>query len=86
MEKEQAEAAESSSDEDGITKDELEAAVKTVRGKITIIKMDHNLKKNRRAKSKLRNVNEMAADMKAKGIDLNEESFAARAKSRKTLG
>lgn len=86
MEKEQAEAAESSSDEDGITRDDLEGAVKTVRGKIKVIRMDRDMNKNRRAKSKLKNAAEMAEQLKAKGIDLNEESFAARAKTRKTLG
>lgn len=86
MEKEQAAAAESSSDEDGITADDLHQAVKKVRDKIGIIKMEHTLKSKRRARSKSVKLDEMTEKLKAKGIDVNETSLATRAKKRKTLG
>jgi hypothetical protein len=48
-----------SSDEDGITTKDLAAAVKKVRGKITILKQRHVLKAKRRAVSKIKNLDEM---------------------------
>ena len=83
---EEAEAAkESSEDEDGITMADLKTCVKDVRGKINIIKQRHVLKAKRRAKSKIKDYAEMTADLKAKGINVNEDSFATRVKNRRSL-
>ena len=61
--------------------------MKDVRGKINIIKQRHVLKGKRRAKSKIKNFDEMTADLKAKGIDVNEESLSTRiSKGRKSIG
>ena len=83
---EEAEAAkESSEDEDDITMADLKTCVKDVRGKINIIKQRHVLKAKRRAKSKIKDYAEMTADLKAKGINVNEDSLANRVKNRRSL-
>jgi hypothetical protein len=50
---------ESSSDEDGITQDDLERSLKKVKGKINILKMRNKLKSKRLVKSKIRDFGEM---------------------------
>ena len=59
MEAEKAEEIGESSDEDGVTAKDLAAAVKKVRGKITIIKQRSMMKSKTRAVSKLRNLDEL---------------------------
>ena len=54
MEAEQEAAREQSSDEDGVTMDDLNSAVKKVRGKINVLKQKHVLLSKRRARSKIR--------------------------------
>ena len=66
--------------------DELNAAVKKVRGKINIIKQKHVLNSKRRARSKIRNEDKFIEDLKAKGINVNEASLRARSKSRTKIG
>ena len=86
MEAEQEAAKDSSDEEDGIGMDDLEAAVKKVRGKISIIKQKHVLNSKRRARSKLRNVDDFVEGLKSKGINVNEEQLRSRSKSRVTIG
>jgi hypothetical protein len=50
---------ESSSDEDGISKAELDACIKKVKGKITIIKHKSKMKSKQRSHSRLRDLTEM---------------------------
>jgi len=50
---------ESSSDEDGISKAELDACIKKVKGKITIIKHKGKMKAKQRSHSRLRDLTEM---------------------------
>jgi len=71
----------SSSDEDGVTVDELGRSIKKVRGKINIIKNRHLLNSKRRAKSRIKNLSKMTEEMKMKGIDVNEKSLATRVKN-----
>ena len=77
---------EDSSDEDGYTIDELTKTVEAVRGKINIIKTKSLLKAKRRAKSKIRNLDDMTQDLVAKGIDVNKESLATRVRNPRRIG
>lgn len=77
---------EDSSDEDGYTIDELQKTVEAVRGKINIIKTKSLLKAKRRAKSKIRNLDDMTQDLVAKGIDVNKESLATRVRNPRRIG
>lgn len=74
-----------SSDEDGITTKDLAAAVKKVRGKISILKQRHVLKAKRRAVSRIKNLDEMTEALEKKGIDVNKESLATRVKNFKRI-
>ena len=47
---------ESSEDEDGISKADLDACIKKVKGKITVIKMRSKMKSKRRVDSKIRDL------------------------------
>lgn len=85
LEEETEAAKESSEDEDGVAVTDLKSSMKDVRGKINIIKQRHTLKAKRRAKSKIKDFAEMTADLKAKGINVNEESLATRVKNRRSL-
>ena len=86
MEADKAAMHESSSDEGGIADDALFAACKKVKGKITIIKQKSKMKSRLTAKSKIRTIDEMTDGLKAKGIDVNEESMATRIQNRRTIG
>lgn len=72
---------ESSSDEDGISKADLDAAIKKVKGKINIIKIKSKLKAKRRAHSRIRDLNSMTEDMQTKGIEVNADNLAKRVKN-----
>lgn len=86
MEAEKAEEIGESSDEDGVTAKDLAAAVKKVRGKITIIKQRSMMKSKTRAVSKLRNLDELTEQLEKRGIDVNKESLASRVKNIKRIG
>lgn len=75
-----------SSDEDSVTMDDLQKTVETVRGKINIIKQRSLLKAKRRARSKIRNLDDMTQDLVSKGIDVNKESLATRVKNMRRIG
>ena len=67
-----------SSDEGGISKAELDSVMKKVKGKINIIKQRSALNVKRRAKSKVRDFNAMAEELQNKGINVNVDSLATR--------
>ena len=77
---------EDSSDEDGFTLDELQKTVEKVRGKINVIKTKHLLIAKRRAKSKIRNLDDMTKDLAARGISVNKESLATRVRNPRRIG
>jgi nucleolar GTP-binding protein len=85
QEREQAEMAGSSEDEDGIATSDLVSTLKKVKSKISVYKGLHDLKAKTRAKSKIKDLDEMTKSLKEKGIDVNEETLAKRAKNRRTL-
>jgi len=86
MEADKAAMHESSSDEGDIADEELFAACKKVKGKVTLIKQKSKLKSKLRAKSRLRTLDEVTDGLKGKGFDVNEESLATRTKTRRTIG
>lgn len=71
---------------DGVTYDELKKALKEVRGKKAIIKLQHKLKKNLRARSKNKKLSDMEEHLEKKGIQVNKESLRQRIKNRKSIG
>lgn len=73
------------SENDGITMENLTKSVSDIRIKVNIIRQRSFLKARRRANSKMRNLEDFTADLKAKGIDVNEASLATRAKTRRTI-
>jgi len=70
-----------SSDEDGISKAELDDCIKKVRGKITIIKHKSKMKSKQRVSSRIRDLTEMTDSLKEKGVAVNEDSLATRVKN-----
>lgn len=86
MELEEAKMMQDESDEDGVTKDELKASLKEVRGKKTVLKIQHKMKKNLRARSKNKKLTDMEDYLESKGFDVKETgALKKRSKSRKTL-
>ena len=81
MEADRKAMAEDSSDEDGISKADLDACIKKVKGKINVIKMKSLLKKKQRVSSRIRDITEMTEDLKEKGFDVNVNSLATRVKN-----
>lgn len=75
-----------SSENDGVTMDDLKKSVDLVRGKINIIKQRTLLKAKRRARSKIRNFEDMAKDLMSKGIEVNKDSLATRVRNPKRIG
>jgi nucleolar GTP-binding protein len=75
-----------SEDEDGITEEDLRKALREVRGKKAIFKMEHKMKKNLRARSKNKKLEELEEHLEKKGINANIESIKQRIKKRKTIG
>jgi hypothetical protein len=76
--------AEESSDEDGISKAQLDAAIKKVKGKISILKMRNKMKMKRasgRAVSRIKDLQEVTEGLESKGIAVNKESLATRVKN-----
>ena len=73
-------------DSDGVTEADLRRVVKEVRGKKAIIKMEHKMKKNLRARSKNKKLEDFEEHLEKKGINANIDSLRQRVKKRKTIG
>lgn len=67
-------------DSDDVTEVELRRSLKEVRGKKIIFKLNHKLKKNLRARSKNKKLEDFEEHLEKKGIDANLESLRARIK------
>jgi hypothetical protein len=81
MEIERKALLDSSDDEDGITKADLDDCIKKVKGKITIIKHRSKMKAKQRASSRIRDLNEMTEELEDRGFNVNKESLATRVKN-----
>lgn len=86
MEKEEDELMDDDSDEEGVTEEELRKALREVRGKKALFKMEHKMKKNLRARSKNKKLEDFEEHLEKKGINANIESIKDRIKKRKTIG
>jgi hypothetical protein len=58
-----------------VTEDDLKSSLKEVRGKKILLKLNHKLKKNLRARSKNKDLAVMEAHLEKKGINYNKESL-----------
>lgn len=85
MEAQRRAMADESTDEDGITKADLDECIKKVKGKITIIKHRSKMKSKQRAHSRIRDLSEMTEGLKERGIDVNEENLASRVKNTRRI-
>jgi hypothetical protein len=72
-------------DSDEITEDALKRSIKEVRAKKTILKMQHKLKKNLRARSKNKKLSDFESHLESKGINANISSLRERVKKRRSI-
>jgi len=86
MELDENELMEDEEDEDGVTAAELKKSLKEVRGKKIILKMQHKLKKNLRARSRNKKLSAMEEHFDKKGIVANIENVKSRIKKRRSIG
>jgi len=86
MELDENELMEDEEDEDGVTAAELKKSLKEVRGKKIILKMQHKLKKNLRARSRNKKLSAMEEHFDKKGIVANIENMKSRIKKRRSIG
>ena len=85
MERDENELMDDESDSDGVTEEELKRALREVRSKKAIIKLEHKMKKNLRARSKNKKLEDFEEHLEKKGIDANIESIRARVKQRRSI-
>lgn len=86
MEQDENELMEDEENSDGITEEDLKRALKDVRGQKTILKMQHKLKRNLRARSKNKKLEDFEEHLEKKGIKANLDSLRGRIKSRRSIG
>lgn len=70
---------------DGISFADMKKALKVVRGKKALLKLNHKLKKNLRARSKNKKLSALEEHLESKGIDANLDSIRQRVKGRKSI-
>jgi nucleolar GTP-binding protein len=85
MERDENELMEDEEDSDGVTEEELRKALKEVRGKKALYKLEHKMKKNLRARSKNKKLEDFEEHLEKKGIAANLDSLRARVKSRRSI-
>ena len=71
---------------EGVTEEDLKKALKDVRGKKIILKMQHKLKKNLRARSRNKKLADLEEHLEKKGIDANIDNIKSRIKKRRSIG
>lgn len=74
-----------SENSDGITQDDLKRSLKEVRSRKAIIKLQHKMKKNLRARSKNKKLEDFEEHLEKKGIDANIDNIRSRIKQRKSI-
>lgn len=85
MERDENELMEDEEDEDDVTEAELRKAWREVRSKKALIKMEHKMKKNLRARSKNKKLEDLEEHLEKKGIAANLESLRQRVKNRRSI-
>lgn len=86
MEADENDLMEDEENSDGIREEDLKRALKEVRSKKAILKLNHKMKKNLRARSKNKKLSEMEEHLEKKGIEVNKESLRQRIKKRRSIG
>jgi len=71
--------------EEGVTEEDLKRALKEVRGKKCVLKMKHKMKRNLRARSRNKNLDDLEEHLEKLGINVNKDSLKARVKTRKGI-
>jgi len=74
-----------SDNSDGVTEEDLRRSLKEVRSKKAILKLQHKMKKNLRARSKNKKLEDLEHHLENKGIDANIDNIRNRIKQRKTI-
>jgi nucleolar GTP-binding protein len=74
-----------SENSDGVTEEDLKKSLKEVRSKKAILKLQHKMKKNLRARSKNKKLEDLEEHLEKKGIDANIDNIRNRIKQRKTI-
>jgi nucleolar GTP-binding protein len=74
-----------SEDSDGVTEEDLRRSLKEVRSKKAILKLQHKMKKNLRARSKNKKLEDLEEHLEKKGIEANIDNIRNRIKQRKTI-
>jgi nucleolar GTP-binding protein len=74
-----------SDNSDGVTEEDLRRSLKEVRSKKAILKLQHKMKKNLRARSKNKKLEDLEQHLENKGIDANIDNIRNRIKQRKTI-
>ena len=72
-------------DSDGVTEADLRKAIKEVRTKKALFKLEHKMKKNLRARSKNKNLEDFEEHLEKKGIAANIDSIRDRIKQRRSI-
>jgi hypothetical protein len=76
---------EDSEDSDGVTEEDLKRSLKEVRSKKAILKLQHKMKKNLRARSKNKKLEDLEEHLEKKGIEANIDNIRNRIKQRKSI-
>ena len=74
-----------SEDSEGVTEEDLKRSLKEVRSKKAILKLQHKMKKNLRARSKNKKLEDLEEHLEKKGIEANIDNIRNRIKQRKTI-
>ena len=76
---------EDSEDSEGVTEEDLKRSLKEVRSKKAILKLQHKMKKNLRARSKNKKLEDLEEHLEKKGIEANIDNIRNRIKQRKSI-
>lgn len=85
MERDENELMDDDDDSDEVNEDDLRKALKEVRSKKTLLKIEHKMKKNLRARSKNKKLEDFEEHLEKKGIDANIDSLRQRIKKRRSI-
>lgn len=85
MERDENELMEDEDDDEEVTEAELRKAWQEVRSKKALIKLEHKMKKNLRARSKNKKLEDLEEHLEKKGIAANIDSLRQRVKNRRSI-
>ena len=85
MERDENELMDDEDDDEEVTEAELRKAWQEVRSKKALIKLEHKMKKNLRARSKNKKLEDLEEHLEKKGIAANIDSLRQRVKNRRSI-